>query len=421
MKLSQLVVKKLYGIHDFKLDFEGSPSAIHGINGSGKTGILQILGWFMTGQLDSLLAIEFDEALFELTLKSSNAVTQIRVKRFNDGDIPSLKVFDGKEELGTVSGTEEQMLRERKRLQPTDLQGRLNQVWRSAPTVYISTSRVRQVSRPDEGGFNAAEIRYWEMTRGRRPKSAIDEAVDQAADSFRENQRIFNFKERRVLSQLRDQLLQESAKPLVLQIDENHDWIRRLSNVSEGLKAFHTQFFEIDEEKLIQNLQSDHEAVRFGAIATIQQLERLQGPMRKSFREIENIRARTTTYFDVLNSFYHEYPAISKTFDMDQQQNSVTCHDRDGRTIDLDKLSSGEKELFFIITTATFGSHGADRPSMLLIDEPEISLHVKWQEMLLPAITKLNPAVQIIVATHSPEVAASAEPYVVDINGGAAE
>jgi hypothetical protein len=80
----------------------------------------------------------------------------------------------------------------------------------------------------------------------------------------------------------------------------------------------------------------------------------------------------------------------------------------------------GEKELFFIITTATFGSYGEQRPpSLVLIDEPEISLHVKWQEMLLPAITKLNPTVQIIVATHSPEIAASAKPYVVDINGGA--
>ncbi len=419
MKLSRLVVKKLYGIHDFELDFKGSPAAIHGINGSGKTGILQILGWFMTGELDRLIAIEFDEAQFDLTLSTFDEATQIVVRRFNEGDNPSLTFFQGKEELGTASGTEEQLLRGRKRHQPTDLQGRLSHLLRRIPTAYISTSRVRQFSRPDEGALNAADMRYLEMTRGRRSKSPIDEAVDQAAESFRENQRIFNFNERRVLSQLRDQLLQESAKPLVLEIDENHDWIRRLSSVSEGLKKFHTQFFEIDEEKLIQNLQSGQDAVRFGAIATIQQLERLQDPMRKSFSQIEQIRARTTTYFDVLNSFYHEYPAISKTFDIDQQQNSVTCHDRGDRPIDLDKLSSGEKELFFIITTATFGSYREQRPSLLVIDEPEISLHVKWQEMLLPAITKLNPKVQIIVATHSPEIAASAEPYVVDINGGA--
>ena len=36
------------------------------------------------------------------------------------------------------------------------------------------------------------------------------------------------------------------------------------------------------------------------------------------------------------------------------------------------------------------------------MDEPEISLHVEWQQRLISLIRKLNPRVQIILTTHSP-------------------
>ena len=38
------------------------------------------------------------------------------------------------------------------------------------------------------------------------------------------------------------------------------------------------------------------------------------------------------------------------------------------------------------------------------MDEPEISLHVEWQEKLIRLIRELNPNVQIILTTHSPAV-----------------
>ena len=43
-------------------------------------------------------------------------------------------------------------------------------------------------------------------------------------------------------------------------------------------------------------------------------------------------------------------------------------------------------------------------PYVLLMDEPEISLHIEWQQRLLELITDLNPNAQIILTTHSPAV-----------------
>jgi predicted ATP-dependent endonuclease of OLD family len=43
-------------------------------------------------------------------------------------------------------------------------------------------------------------------------------------------------------------------------------------------------------------------------------------------------------------------------------------------------------------------------PYVLFMDEPEVSLHMDWQQRLIDLILELNPNVQIILTTHSPAV-----------------
>jgi predicted ATPase len=61
--------------------------------------------------------------------------------------------------------------------------------------------------------------------------------------------------------------------------------------------------------------------------------------------------------------------------------------------------SSGEKRLFLILLTAFLQKEGT-----IIIDEPEMSLHTDWQELLIDGIKSLNEGLQIIVATHSPSI-----------------
>lgn len=64
-------------------------------------------------------------------------------------------------------------------------------------------------------------------------------------------------------------------------------------------------------------------------------------------------------------------------------------------------LSSGEKQILLIYLTVLV----QDRQNYLLImDEPEASLHIDWQQKLITTIRDLNPNVQIIMTTHSPAV-----------------
>ena len=72
-----------------------------------------------------------------------------------------------------------------------------------------------------------------------------------------------------------------------------------------------------------------------------------------------------------------------------------------GETLVPYQLSSGEKQMLVILLTVLVEDQ---QPYVLFMDEPEVSLHVDWQERLIDIILQMNPNVQIILTTHSPAV-----------------
>ena len=74
---------------------------------------------------------------------------------------------------------------------------------------------------------------------------------------------------------------------------------------------------------------------------------------------------------------------------------------RGSKPITLHTLSSGEKQLLMLLSHSYFGvkSNGS-----FIIDEPELSLHLSWQESLIKNIIKGSENIQYIFATHSPEI-----------------
>lgn len=65
------------------------------------------------------------------------------------------------------------------------------------------------------------------------------------------------------------------------------------------------------------------------------------------------------------------------------------------------RLSSGEKQFIIVMLTILLQRN---QESILIMDEPEISMHLDWQRNLIQNIQKLNPSCQIILATHSPGI-----------------
>ena len=66
-----------------------------------------------------------------------------------------------------------------------------------------------------------------------------------------------------------------------------------------------------------------------------------------------------------------------------------------------ENLSSGEKQILIVLLTTLLQDN---KSYILLMDEPEISLHIDWQRSLIRNIRQINPNCQIIMTTHSPTV-----------------
>ena len=72
------------------------------------------------------------------------------------------------------------------------------------------------------------------------------------------------------------------------------------------------------------------------------------------------------------------------------------------------ELSSGERQIIIMLAHLIFSSTKTKSP-IFVIDEPELSLHITWQEIFVDSLLAANPNTQYILATHSPSIIAKVE------------
>lgn len=118
-----------------------------------------------------------------------------------------------------------------------------------------------------------------------------------------------------------------------------------------------------------------------------------------------DIQRRIDKFFGLVNTMFGE---TGKEVMINPQNNTLTFSIKGtgGRilTEDKDQLSSGEKQLLLILTTVFLQE---EKPNVLLMDEPEISLHISWQDRLISLVRTLNPNCQLILTTHFPNIFAN--------------
>lgn len=112
--------------------------------------------------------------------------------------------------------------------------------------------------------------------------------------------------------------------------------------------------------------------------------------------DMKHVYAQNDLFIDIVNQ------AFVNTHKVVDTEQSKLQFKLDGELLENNKrLSSGEKQFLIVMLTVLLQRRAE---SILIMDEPEISMHLDWQRELLNNLKKLNPNCQIILATHSPGV-----------------
>lgn len=115
------------------------------------------------------------------------------------------------------------------------------------------------------------------------------------------------------------------------------------------------------------------------------------------------------TFLNILNSLFKFKTLSFKPSEGFQIKNP------NGSLLNATKLSSGEQQLLLMFCYLLVSN---ETQSIFMIDEPEISLNVKWQRELIDAMRKINRGGggQIVIATHSIELLSQYSDMVVQLD-----
>lgn len=109
--------------------------------------------------------------------------------------------------------------------------------------------------------------------------------------------------------------------------------------------------------------------------------------------------------FDEINEIFEILEINVKVEDISQDGRNIPIFKNSaGEKFDINELSSGEKQLF--LRTLAIKMLNPEN-SIILIDEPELSLHPKWQQQIVDVYKKIGKNNQIIISTHSPHILGS--------------
>lgn len=122
---------------------------------------------------------------------------------------------------------------------------------------------------------------------------------------------------------------------------------------------------------------------------------------------INDVYAKLEVYFPFylsLSSFFHfikNKELSNKTMYLDAEK-GIKIIDKNDLEVPLRRLSSGEQNLIILYFNLLFK---AKPDTILLVDEPENSIHAAWQESMLDDFKNIAKVfgIQIIVSTHSLE------------------
>ncbi|BDA78592.1 hypothetical protein LPTSP3_g15220 [Leptospira kobayashii] len=454
MKAKILNINKLYGYLYKSIDFNEDINLIVGINGSGKTSVLNIINWMLTPSLAHLAVTEFEsltltfhyqekEYLIEIEQDDKTLIYKLQNLTDNKIFIPltvRLKIPTSK--LNQNEAQKERLYKEYVGLGPDKEE---TETWaflynELPKPVAIGLDRHLFTEKKDEVIiFNDKTRLFTNENSGE--VSPLDEVRNLANKEYNiYRNKIVNLNgilNNKIMMSAFDEITLDSLSELenisiitIQQVENLHKKVETFfkETISDGnnfqsrIKKTDSLLMKIERyfnnlTKVLKQAESFKEDKRFTILylSNISQFKKLKefiNEFEEFDKKSQEYYSEIKLYLETVNRFLND-SSKELTFHKALSQLSFNVLDKDGKVIsknrDIKTLSSGEKQILILLTyLRLFNKDG----TIFILDEPELSLHPKWQEEFLNAVKTLTPKnTQIIIATHSPIIVGNNKEY----------
>ncbi len=414
-KISSVEINGFWQRYSIRCDFDKDVNIVIGMNGTGKTTFMNILHAVLSVDIEELFENDFSRVTLKLTdgLKTRT----IKTERIETDQSPfslityqistrkySIPIF-GHEEIRNYPIS----VRRRAIEEANKVKQELNNLVSLAS---LSVYRLGSDIDPEQ-----------RERSNKRSTSPVDLRLNNLMQRLTHYQLDLSTQARNVSSQLqRDvlaSLLYQKDSVDVPLFTTNFDEAAERKKLTAAYKQLGVSGQDITRKIL------EHTSAISGAIKHIQALAKGEessnipidlAPLeayRRTGRVI-NLSLDASNTIDVIYKQIEIFLRILKDFIPDKKfsfSSGDLTIDGNG-DITISRLSSGEKQLLILFIEALLQRQ---QPYIFLADEPELSLHISWQRNILPAIREIDQYAQIIVATHSPEVASYFEDKIIDM------
>ena len=447
MKLVKFEAKDVHGYLNFNVDFRPDVNFFAGLNGSGKTTALKMIMAMLTPSFEQLREIEF--SVSRLVIEDKNRIINISYRKSEDGLFITLDGHEGvfiPWEILASPKSRHYLDREHSEI--------LQNISKMTTPIFLSLDRRFIKSSLDDEfipsiKYSNEEIRYIRNeirhNSAKRIKTG-DVSVDEVVAMIHEASLIAKNVQSRADKKLRDNIILDSLtfgeadvraqfptrttlrelKSKQIMIRKTLDTLDVSNNALE--KRFDSFFFKL--ESIINKIE------RF---AGIEKSAFERDIVDEDFQEAmsewvinQNQLKRIDRLFDLVQKYQIEKRGIYK--DLNRLEGLVNKFlNETGKSIhinqlgqikikigyterDLSVLSSGERQILIMFVHLVLDIKL--KGGIFIIDEPELSLHISWQDMFVDAVLEANPNLQLVLATHSPSIIGGRNHMYVPLNGG---